>query len=215
VKSANALLAAACALALVACGNNDTAATDASPATTTAPAPAPASPPPVDSAAATADSATAGTATDMPPSGVPTTPAADASGKPAAVVENCATTIEGSDAMQYSVGSIVVPASCSEFTINLKHVGKLPVTAMGHNVVVSSQSDMQGVNADGIAAGADAHYVKAGDARVLAASEMVGGGQSTSLTLPVSKLQAGGPYVFFCSFPGHAALMKGTISVGS
>jgi azurin len=30
----------------------------------------------------------------------------------------------------------------------------------------------------------------------------------------VSKIKDGGPYEFFCSFPGHAALMKGSISVG-
>ena len=27
------------------------------------------------------------------------------------------------------------------------------------------------------------------------------------------KLQGGGPWVFFCSFPGHAALMKGTVTI--
>jgi azurin len=30
----------------------------------------------------------------------------------------------------------------------------------------------------------------------------------------VDKLKAGGPYEFFCSFPGHATVMKGTVSVG-
>ena len=116
--------------------------------------------------------------------------------------------------MQYNVGAIVVPASCSEFTLTLQHVGKLPVAAMGHNVVISSESNMMGVNADGIAAGAGASFVKADDSRVVAHTEMIGGGQSTSVTFPVSKLQDGGPYMFFCSFPGHAALMKGSISVG-
>ena len=43
---------------------------------------------------------------------------------------------------------------------------------------------------------------------------MIGGGESTSVTFDVSKIKDGGPYEFFCSFPGHAALMKGTISVG-
>jgi len=116
--------------------------------------------------------------------------------------------------MQFNVGAIVVPSSRSELTITLNHVGKLPVAAMGHNVVISGQADMQAVNADGIAAGAAAGFVKAGDARVVAASDMVGGGQSTSVTFPVARLKDGGPYMFFCSFPGHAALMKGAISVG-
>lgn len=213
MKTPIALLAAACVLSLAACGNNEpamdsTATPSPSPApASTEPAPAPAETPP-----AASDAGTYGS--DMPPAASDTPAAADTSGKAAAMVENCKTTIEGNDAMQYNVGSIAVPSSCSEFTITLNHVGKLPLAAMGHNVVISSQSDMQGVNADGIAAGAGAHYIKAGDTRVIAATEMVGGGQSTSVTFPVAKLQSGGPYVFFCSFPGHAAMMKGTISVG-
>ncbi|HEY8683885.1 MAG TPA: hypothetical protein VIM06_12000 [Rhodanobacter sp.] len=33
-------------------------------------------------------------------------------------------------------------------------------------------------------------------------------------TFKLSALKAGESYVFFCSFPGHAALMKGTLSLG-
>jgi azurin len=72
---------------------------------------------------------------------------------------------------------------------------------------------MAAVVADGISAGASAGYLKAGDSRVIAATEMIGGGESTSVTFAVSKIRDGGPFQFFCSFPGHAALMKGTISV--
>lgn len=185
------LLTAACALALVACGDKSpsTADTTAS-AATTEPVPT-ATPAPADTAAP-----------------------APASDKPAAVVADCATEIEGTDAMQYNVGSIVVPASCTEFKITLKHVGQSPVTAMGHNVVIAKAADMQGIDADGIAAGAAAAYVKPGDTRVIAHTGLVGGGQSTSVSFPVSSIQGDGPYAFFCSFPGHSAVMKGTISVG-
>ncbi|WP_430537968.1 azurin [Agrilutibacter niabensis] len=129
------------------------------------------------------------------------------------MVANCGTTIEGNDAMQYNVGSIAVPASCGNFTINLKHAGKMPVAAMGHNVVIAKTADQQAVSADGMAAGAAANYVKADDARVIAHTKLVGGGESTSVTFPTSKIKTGGPYEFFCSFPGHAAMMKGTIAV--
>lgn len=185
------LLTAACALALVACGDKSPGTADTTaPAAATEPAPV-ATPAPAD------------------------TPApAPGSDKPAAVVADCATEIEGTDAMQYNVGSIVVPASCTEFKITLKHVGQSPVTAMGHNVVIARAADMQAIDADGIAAGAASAYVKPGDARVIAHTELVGGGQSTSVSFPVSKLQGDGPFAFFCSFPGHSAVMKGTISVG-
>ena len=197
MKTAPTLLAVACALALAACGDRsattDTATTTPAPAATdTAPAPAAEAP------AATPAPAAAPTGSD----------------KPAAVVADCATEVEGTDAMQFNVGSITIPASCTEFKITLKHTGQQPVTVMGHNLVIAAASDMQGIEADGIAAGAASDYVKPGDARVVAHTKLVGGGQSDSVSFSVGKLKTGGPYEFFCSFPGHAAIMKGTISVG-
>ena len=192
----------ACALALAACGNDapppevgDTpAAAPAEPVAT-------ATPPPAADATAPAAQAPAAAA-----------PAGD--GKPAATVSNCRTEIEGNDAMQFNVGSITVPASCSEFTITLKHSGQMPVAAMGHNVVITKASDREAVAKDGMAAGVDGDYVKPDDARVIAHTELVGGGETTSVTFPVSKLQGDGPHEFFCSFPGHWAVMKGTIQTG-
>jgi len=194
-----ALLAAACALALAACGDKSPGTADTADTATPAAANKEAAP---EAVPATAETATAPAA------------AAPGSEKPAAVVADCATQIEGTDAMQYDIGSIVVPASCTEFKITLKHVGQMPVTAMGHNVVIAKAADMQGIDADGIAAGAAAAYVKPGDARVVAHTELVGGGQSTSVTFPVARIKGEGPYAFFCSFPGHSTMMKGTISVG-
>jgi azurin len=42
---------------------------------------------------------------------------------------------------------------------------------------------------------------------------MIGGGETADVTIPVSRLTAGEAYMFFCSFPGHASLMKGTLTV--
>jgi azurin len=136
-----------------------------------------------------------------------------AGARPAAVVANCATQVEANDMMQFDVGSIAIPASCKTFRITLKHVGKLPVTAMGHDIVVARAADMAGIAADGMAAGAAANYLKPGDARVIAHTKLVGGGGSDSVSVPVAKLKAGGPFAFFCSFPGHSAAMKGSITV--
>ena len=133
-------------------------------------------------------------------------------GAPAAMAATCSVDIEGNDAMKYNVANIDVSRSCKDFTINLKHTGKLPKAAMGHNVVIAATSDIKGVDADGIKAGVAKNYIKPGDARVIAHSPLVGGGESTKVTFPVSKLGAG-PYSFFCSFPGHSTLMKGTITL--
>ena len=133
-------------------------------------------------------------------------------GAPAAMAATCSVNLEGNDMMKFNVANIDVSKSCKDFTINLKHTGKLARTVMGHNVVVAKTADMKGIDADGIKAGLAADYVKAGDSRVVAHSKVVGGGETTSVKIPVSKLGAG-PYSFFCSFPGHSSLMKGTITL--
>ena len=185
MKLRTPLLAAAVLLALTACNKSADAPAAQAPA---AEAPA---------AAAPADAA----------------PAAESAPAPSAAVADagqCSFTLEGNDAMQYNVKNIDVPKSCAEFTINLKHVGTMPVAAMGHNVVIAKTSDMNGVAADGAMVQPD--HVKAGDTRVVAHSGMVGGGQTTSVTFDVSKL-ADGSYSFFCTFPGHSAMMNGTLTV--
>lgn len=126
----------------------------------------------------------------------------------------CAATVDSTDAMQFTTKSLAVPASCKQFVVTLRHVGKLPKAAMGHNFVLGKTADMAAINADGMKAGLPKNYVKPGDARVLAASKVIGGGESTTVTIPVAKLKAGEKYTYFCSFPGHSALMKGTLSLG-
>jgi azurin len=191
------LLALGCALALSACG--DKSAAPAAPSETPTPTNAPAA------------QAAAPTEAMAPASTAAATPVGDNTAT--AALGECATQIEGSDAMQFNVSSIVVPASCKDFKIILKHTGMMPVTAMGHDVVITKASDMKAVDADGMAAGAPAGYVKPDDARVIAHTSLIGGGQTTSVSFPVSKIQGDGPYEFFCSVPGHAAVMHGSISV--
>ena len=132
---------------------------------------------------------------------------------PTWAASNCSTTVEGNDAMQFNQKSIVVPNTCKQFTVTLKHVGKLPKAAMGHNFVVSSTADEPGVVADGAKAGIDNNYLKPGDSRVIAHTKIIGGGESASTTFKVAALKPGESYEFFCSFPGHAALMKGTLTL--
>lgn len=132
---------------------------------------------------------------------------------PAFAAGECATEIHGDDAMKFDKASIDVPATCKEFTVTLKHSGTMAKNVMGHNWVLTKSADMQGVATDGMTAGLPANYVKAGDTRVIAHTDVVGGGESTSVTFDVTKLTAGEAYAYFCSFPGHWALMKGTLTV--
>ena len=59
----------------------------------------------------------------------------------------------------------------------------------------------------------DKAYVKPGDARVIAHTKVIGGGETDSVSFDVSKLKAGDSYAWFCSFPGHASIMKGTLTL--
>jgi azurin len=130
-----------------------------------------------------------------------------------AQAENCSIDLKADDAMKFDKTEVTVSASCATITINLAHTGQLPVTAMGHNVVISAGGDVQAVGTAGMAAGAAANYVPAGDARVIAHTPVIGGGASTTASFPGSALKAGGDYAFFCSFPGHWAIMKGKVIV--
>jgi azurin len=80
--------------------------------------------------------------------------------------------------------------------------------------VLTTTPDFQTVANAGMAAGAPQNYVPKGDARVIAHTKLVGGGESTSVTFPTSKLKKGGDYTVFCSFPGHWSQMKGKLTVG-
>ncbi|HKE45181.1 MAG TPA: azurin [Steroidobacteraceae bacterium] len=127
----------------------------------------------------------------------------------AMAAKTCPLSIEGNDLMKFNVTELKVPADCTEVELTLKHAGKLPKQTMGHNWVLTKTSDYTAVANAGMAAGLDKDYLPADDKRIIAHTKVVGGGESTSVKFPVSKLTKGGDYTFFCSFPGHYGLMHG------
>jgi len=127
--------------------------------------------------------------------------------------QDCATTIEGNDALQYSLKQITVDSSCDSFSLTLKHVGTLAAAVMGHNWVLTTTPDFEAVAMAGMAAGVDNDYVPPDDQRVIAHTKIIGGGQETTISFDPSELTAGGAYTFFCSFPGHYAIMQGRLIV--
>jgi azurin len=130
-----------------------------------------------------------------------------------ALAEECSITVTSNDAMQFDTKTIAVSNTCKEFTVKLIHSGKLPKNVMGHNWVLSKTDDRQPVSTDGMGAGAENNYLKPGDERVIASTIIIGGGENTSVTFPVNKLTAGVSYTFFCSFPGHNAIMQGSLTL--
>ena len=125
----------------------------------------------------------------------------------------CDATITGDDAMNFNIKNISVPTSCKNFTVNFKHVGKMAKKAMGHNWVLVETKDVNAVAADGVKAGLENDYLKKGDSRIIASTRLIGGGEQTSVSFDASKLITGKTYTFFCAFPGHSGLMRGTLKL--
>lgn len=117
------------------------------------------------------------------------------------------------DYLRFSTPELSVEKSCEAITINLSHEGTLAANIMGHNWVLTTDADVQAVATDGMSAGLPNNYVKPNDARVIAASAVIGGGDKTTLTFSTADLSAGGNYIFFCSFPGHSYGMRGKFIV--
>ena len=128
----------------------------------------------------------------------------------AAFSDDCVVDVEAGDALSFNTTTIEVPASCANATINFKHTGKLPAAVMGHNWVLSKTADLQPFQNDGNVAGAAGGYLKADDPRVIAATAIIGGGESTSVTFATAGLNAGDAYSFFCTVMSHSVVMKGT-----
>ncbi|MDQ0651002.1 azurin [Pseudomonas cedrina] len=125
----------------------------------------------------------------------------------------CKVTVDSTDQMSFNTKAIEIDKSCKQFTVELTHSGNLPKNVMGHNWVLTSAANMQPVATDGMAAGIDKDYLKPADDRIIAHTKIIGAGEKDSVTFDVSKLAAGTDYAFFCSFPGHISMMKGTVTV--
>ncbi len=117
--------------------------------------------------------------------------------------------IESNDQMQFNLKEIKVSEG-DVVKLTLKHVGQLPEAAMGHNwVLLAEGTDMAAFAQEAIKA-RDTEYVPEGSESVIIATEMIGGGEETTIEFEVP---AAGTYTFICSFPGHYALMNGTFIV--
>jgi azurin len=133
----------------------------------------------------------------------------------AAYADECSLSIEATDLMQYSVKSLQVPATCAQVEVTLKNVGKQDAQMLGHDWVLARTADVTDLTNAGLVAGFEHGYLPPADQRILASTKILGGGQESSIKFSTQRLVAGGDYTFFCSFPGHAALMRGRFVFGT
>ena len=136
--------------------------------------------------------------------------AAPATTTPAAA---CTIDVQGQPGKKFEPNHIVVPSTCKDFTVRLIHTGKNSKEKAGHNWVLTKTEEIDAVMIDGLKAGAAHEFLAPGDARILAKTPMLGGGETATVTFPVSRLAAGQSYTFYCSFPAHAQHMRGTLTL--
>lgn len=125
--------------------------------------------------------------------------------------KTCDVTVEGSDAMSFNTKTIATKG-CTEIKLTLKHTGKLPKAAMGHNIVITAEADMKKTIETATKAGPAKDYAP-GTTGVIVATKLLGGGESDTVTFATSKLKKGTKYKFFCTFPGHSSLMAGDVTL--
>ncbi|SNR79442.1 azurin [Methylobacillus rhizosphaerae] len=130
-----------------------------------------------------------------------------------AFANNCEVNVSAGDSMSFNVRSIDVPKSCKEFTVNFAHTGTASKAGMGHNWVLAKTSDVTDVAKAGMEAGIDKNYLPENDARVLAFTPLLGGGEKASVKFNPSIMKDGEAYSFFCSFAFHSFMMRGTVKL--
>lgn len=117
--------------------------------------------------------------------------------------------ITSNDLMQYNTNEIKVKAG-QKVKLTLRHIGKLDINVMGHNVVILKQGVVPSEFAAKAATEKDNKYIPKDSQNFIAHTDMIGGGQVTSVEFDAPEV---GTYDFICSFPGHSGLMKGKFIV--
>lgn len=115
--------------------------------------------------------------------------------------------INSNDQMRFDKNEIRVKAG-EKLKLTLNHTGKLAENVMGHNFVLLTQgTDIAKFATAAMNEKANDYIPSSG---VIAHTELIGGGESTTIEFTAPKK---GTYDFICSFPGHYAMMKGKLIV--
>ena len=154
----------------------------------------------------------AGSSAAAKPAAKPQEAAPAAPAAPAVAIPEGATkvVVNGNDAMQFDVKEIRVKAG-AKVALTLNHTGKLPKASMGHNLVIlAAGTDLITFVTAATGAAAEDYVPKSQAESVVAATKLIGGGESDTV---IFDAPAAGTYDFICSFPGHYAIMKGKFIV--
>ena len=118
--------------------------------------------------------------------------------------------ITGNDQMQFNTNELRAVAG-KPIKLTLKHVGKIPKEAMGHNLVILQEGTDEAAFAAKAIEAKNTDYIPASEkASIVAHTKLLGGGEEDTIEFTIDKK---GTYNFLCTFPGHVAMMKGVLIV--
>ena len=128
----------------------------------------------------------------------------------AQAISRTALALSGNDMMQFDKNELMAKAG-EKITLTFRHVGQLDKRVMGHNfVLLKPETDITGFANEAAAAGESADWIPNDGVQVIAHTKMLGGGQTDVISFDAPEP---GVYDFICSFPGHSAMMRGTLTV--
>lgn len=117
--------------------------------------------------------------------------------------------IESTDQMQYSTNEL--KAGVGTIKLTLQHTGTMDKAVMGHNLIILKPgTDIAAFTQKAALAKATDYIPESEKGNIIAHTRLLGGGESDTIEFSISEP---GTYDFLCSFPGHAALMKGKLFV--
>lgn len=117
--------------------------------------------------------------------------------------------ITSNDMMQFNIKEIKVKAG-QKVKLTLRHIGKLDINVMGHNIVILKQGVDLTDFATKAATARDNKYIPVDSQDMIAHTDLIGAGQTSSIEFNAPEA---GTYQFLCSFPGHFGMMQGVFIV--
>ena len=117
--------------------------------------------------------------------------------------------ISSDDYMRFDTRKITVKSE-KLVKLTLNHTGVLDAKVMGHNFVLLKKNVDVMDFANRAAFASENEYIPIDSDEVIVYTEMIGGGQVTSIEFMAPEI---GVYDFICSFPGHYAMMRGKFIV--
>jgi len=114
------------------------------------------------------------------------------------------------DGLKYDKTRIQIRAG-STVELTIRHTGKLPKSAMGHNfVLLEPGTDLAAFATAAMGAKDNGHIPPSKQDSIIAHTELVGGGESDTIEF---EAPPEGEYDYICSFPGHYQQMQGKLVV--